>query len=145
MINLETHIKAIMIADDSTRSEALEWIADDPEGLFIDEYREEAREALKDVSKMRTLLIDDLRNINATVIARTFDEGIKALKTERFDILYLDHDLADIDDRKTGYGIMNFLEENRHLLPTKIVLVTANPVGRVKMQVVIDLLYKGNV
>lgn len=92
----------------------------------------------------KILLIDDLRVIpEATMIARTFEAGMYALKNEGpFDRLYLDHDLGDEDDKKTGYGIICFLEENPAFLPKEIVLVTANPVGRVKMQTVIDRLYK---
>lgn len=90
---------------------------------------------------MKTLLIDDLRNIKADVIARTYDEGIKALQSQHFNILYLDHDLGDTDENKTGYGIMVFLEENPKYLPNKIILVTANPVGRNRMQLVIDKIY----
>lgn len=91
---------------------------------------------------MNILLIDDLRNIKADVIARTYDEGIKALQSQHFDILYLDHDLGDIDENKTGYGIMVFLEENPKYLPDKIILITANPVGRIRMQNIIDKIYK---
>lgn len=91
---------------------------------------------------MKTLLIDDLRDIKADVVARTYDEGINALQNlGPFDVLFLDHDLGEADPAATGYGIMNFLEANPELLPKKIVLVTSNPVGRQNMQVVIDRLY----
>lgn len=101
--------------------------------------------------RMNVLLIDDIRNsdfievsygVRPTAEARTFDEGIKALETGKWDILYLDHDLAEVDMAKTGYGIMNFLEANPQFLPKEIVLVTSNPVGRRQMQVVIDKLYR---
>jgi hypothetical protein len=92
---------------------------------------------------MKTLLIDDLRDINCDVVARTFEEGIEALKSQGpFDTLYLDHDLGDVERGHNGYGIMCFLEENQEFLPKEIVLVTSNPVGRKNMQVVIDKLYK---
>lgn len=91
---------------------------------------------------IKTLLIDDVRNIEATKIARTFDEGISALKEEVWDILYLDHDLAEEDPKKTGYGIMCFLEENKQYLPKEIILVTSNPVGRKQMEVIINKLYE---
>lgn len=104
---------------------------------------------------MKILLIDDARdidyinrgwNVKVTHVARTFAEGIKALKENGpFDILLLDHDLDSFDEEKnelTGYMIMIFLEQNLHLLPKKVELVTSNPVGRAKMQVVIDKLYK---
>jgi hypothetical protein len=91
---------------------------------------------------MRYLLIDDMRNILCHRIARTFDDGVKALKEEGpWTALYLDHDLGDPDPAKTGYGIMCFLEANPEYLPERIVLVTSNPVGRDNMQVVIDKLY----
>lgn len=90
---------------------------------------------------MKALLIDDMRTMTVDRIARTYDDGISALKESQWDILYLDHDLGDEDPHKTGYGIMLFLEENKEYLPKEIVLVTANPVGRIKMQVVIDQLY----
>lgn len=103
---------------------------------------------------MRYLLIDDLREFGTSNIplpkegdewdhAYTFDEGHFALALNGpWDVLYLDHDLGEEDPRKTGMGIMNFLEENPAFLPKKIVLVTSNPVGRAQMQVVINKLYK---
>ncbi len=92
---------------------------------------------------MKTLLIDDLRNIPASVIARTYDDGIYALQNAGpFDILYLDHDFGDPDPHKTGYGIMCWLEANPAYLPGKIELVTKNPVGRQQMEVIIKRLYK---
>lgn len=104
---------------------------------------------------MRVLLIDDMRDIlmvhdwrknghfEIGLSARNFDEGIKALKEDGpWDILYLDHDLGDPSPYKTGYDIMCFLEANPEFLPDSIQLVTSNPVGRQKMQVVIDKLYK---
>lgn len=109
---------------------------------------------------MKTLLIDDMRNIKADVIARTFEEGIKALRTGgQFDILFLDHDLGGTDGHGTeipvtiegelympnGYGIVCFLENHTHLLPKKIELVTSNPVGRKNMQVVINKLYRDKI
>jgi hypothetical protein len=103
---------------------------------------------------MRTLLIDDLRDVDfvnhnwvveVTDVARTFADGINALKAGSIDILLLDHDLACFDDdgnELTGYKVMLFLEEHPEYLPKRIVLVTSNPVGRAKMQVVIDKLFQ---
>ena len=91
---------------------------------------------------MKSLLIDDLRNIAADRIARTYDEGILALQEGPWEILYLDHDFGDPDERKTGYGIMCWLEANPEYLPGRIQIVSANPVGRKNIQVVIDRLYR---
>lgn len=96
----------------------------------------------------RTLLIDDVRTLKAHRIARTYDEGIKALTEESWDILLLDHDLGCFDENGrewTGYDILCFLEENPHYLPiTDIRIVSANPAGRERMQKVIDVLYCKN-
>jgi len=109
---------------------------------------------------MKSILIDDIRSIDADVICRTFETGINALKTlDPFGILYLDHDLGQLDDdgndlfcmidghpyRANGYGVVCFLENNPQFLPIEIRIVSSNPVGRKKMQAVIDKLYKENV
>jgi len=39
---------------------------------------------------------------------------------------------------KNGYGIMCFLEANPQFLPEEIIIVSSNPVGRNRMQTVID-------
>ncbi len=59
---------------------------------------------------MKTLLIDDFRTLNVDYIARTFDEGIKSRQSQNWDVLYLDHDLGEEDPKKTGYGIVCWLE-----------------------------------
>lgn len=93
----------------------------------------------------RTLLIDDVRTLNADRIARTYDEGIAALQEESWDTLLLDHDLGCFDENGreyTGYDVMCFLEENPQYLPLlDIRIVSANPVGRDRMQRIIDVLY----
>lgn len=92
---------------------------------------------------MRVLLIDDLRDLpQVNRVARTFDEGIKALKEGPWDFLLLDHDYGDPDPAKNGEGIMKFLEENTQYLPGSIHFVTGNPVGRQRMEVIRKRLYK---
>lgn len=109
---------------------------------------------------MRVLLIDDLRDLDYVVgsylgkdtndllgvVERTYDGGIAALKNGPWDVLFLDHDLGDYENgvERTGYNVVCFLEENPEFLPKKIILVTSNPVGRMKMQAVIDKLYGEN-
>jgi len=95
---------------------------------------------------MRILLIDDKRDLTANRVARNYDQGIVALQQEKWDLLLLDHDLGDFshDKEKTGYDILLFLEENPQYLPKGIQIVSSNPVGRQRMQVVIDKLYGGS-
>ena len=98
---------------------------------------------------LRTLLIDDIRNFNVDRVCRTYEDGINALKSEKWDILYLDHDLGDsyedsegVHRELTGYSIMCWLEEHPEHLPGEIEFVTANPVGRDKMMAVRRKLYE---
>jgi response regulator of citrate/malate metabolism len=88
---------------------------------------------------MKDLLIDDVRNFGCCKTVRTYDEAINALKEEKWDVVYLDHDLGY--DPKTGYDILCWLEQNLQYLPGKIVIVSMNPSGRERMQLVIDKLY----
>lgn len=88
---------------------------------------------------MKILVIDDIRTFaEAEYHARTYAEGIDALTEEEWDILYLDHDLGE---DKSGYDVLCFLEEYPEYLPGEIQLVTANPVGRMRMVQVINKLY----
>ena len=97
---------------------------------------------------MQVLLIDDQRNavfisitygIEVTKIAKDFESGIEALKSQKWDLLLLDHDLNSYVDgiEKTGYDIMLWLEVNPVHMPSEIHLVTANPVGAARMRSVI--------
>lgn len=91
---------------------------------------------------MRTLLIDDIRNLPADRVARTFEDGIEALKNEGpWELLLLDHDLGQ-EDGKDGTGIVNFLEQNTSCMPKEVRIVSSNPVGRNRMQLVINKIYK---
>jgi len=93
----------------------------------------------------RCLLIDDIRDLAADVIARNYFEGIKQLKLNGpWDLLLLDHDLASFIDSKeyTGYDIMCWLEGNQEYLPSEIICVSSNPVGAQRIKTVIDRLYR---
>lgn len=102
---------------------------------------------------MRILLIDDERTIEGvTKVARTFDEGIRALLEGNWDLLYLDHDLSDFVGsdlvRKpegktewTGYDVMCWLEQFSVHLPKSIVIVSSNPSGAQRIGLVIQKLY----
>jgi hypothetical protein len=94
----------------------------------------------------RILAVDDMRECKgATVLARTYQEGNDLLfKMGPWDELWIDHDLGcyDVNGRETtGYDILCNLEA---LWPTfrvdKIVLLTSNGPGRLKMQQVIEKL-----
>jgi hypothetical protein len=103
----------------------------------------------------RVLLIDDVRTeVNLPqhaqsidMIARNYWAGIDALLyLPKWDLLLLDHDLSSFNPgdgkERTGYDIMCWLEEFTAYLPGEIEIVSANPVGRKRMQLVIEKLYK---
>lgn len=76
---------------------------------------------------IKTLLIDDMRNIDVDVIARNGKAGLQILDLMGgIETLYLDHDLGD--------GISGYRVACRALelgnMPSTVVLVTSNPVGR---------------
>lgn len=92
----------------------------------------------------RTLLIDDSRNFKVDKTVRTYTTAIEALKEEIWGIVYLDHDLGYyIDgDSRTGYDILCWLELNPQYLPKKIEIVSLNPSGRERMELVLERLYR---
>ena len=95
---------------------------------------------------MSSLAIDDKRDIKCDKIARNYDDGIKYLQEKVWDVLYLDNDLGQVKKNgkeKSGYKVLCWLEENPHHLPKQIILVTQNPVERVRMTKLINKLYGG--
>lgn len=87
------------------------------------------------------LLIDDERTYGADIVARTYKAGLAVLRTKEITHLYLDHDLGG---NKTGYDLLKEAL-NYALLPNKITLVTANPVGLINMKAfLIDCGYKSS-
>ncbi len=56
--------------------------------------------------------------------------------------LSLDHDLGIIDpktlEEETGYDVLVWLEENIEYMPDKVVIHTDNPVGRRRMNLVLE-------
>lgn len=93
----------------------------------------------------KILLIDDKRSLSGARIARTFAEGIAALQEEHFDVLYLDHDLADFTGEGgrelTGYTVACWLEENTQHLPGNVVLVSDNTVGQNRIRLALEKFY----
>ena len=86
------------------------------------------------------LVIDDERDIKADLVCRTYESGIAALRANKIDTLYLDHDLGQ-KHGKDGYGIACFLERNAEHRPRIIIIVSQNPVGVQKIQSAIEPFY----
>jgi hypothetical protein len=89
------------------------------------------------------LYVDDIRNPPfPAVVARSYAEAISMLESTEFEIISLDHDLACFDgDRElTGYDVAIWLEERAHsgIAVPEIRIHSANPVGRARIQSVID-------
>lgn len=90
------------------------------------------------IKQARWLLIDDIRNIQGVdKVARTYEEGLSAILNEGpWDCIIFDHDLGDEQTpERTGYDLMCVLERHPELIPNNIILVTQNPVGFKKMNI----------
>lgn len=85
--------------------------------------------------------------------AKTAAEAIELLKTGNVEEASLDHDLAwehypaaEVDEKdykeQTGYSVVCWMEENNVWPPNGTRVHSMNPVGREKMQKVIDKAYK---
>ena len=70
-------------------------------------------------------------------IVVTAQEAIKDLTENKYDILFLDHDLGGTtfapSDENSGYGVAKFLEQNPKYKPNLIILHSLNPQGRTAM------------
>ena len=91
---------------------------------------------------MKTILVDDIRDLKADVICRTFNEGYDRLYLEKFDILYLDHDLG-CWELKTGRDLNGaLLLERLYMaeikLPGTIHLISDNPVGKARQKAFLE-------
>ena len=104
----------------------------------------------------KILLIDDQRTIDQVHkftkavyesyrirVCRNYAYGKNTLLHNRYDILYLDHDLGDFRDGKeyTGMDILKLIQSGDVIKPNKIVLVTSNASVRQSMQLIIDKIY----
>ena len=72
------------------------------------------------------LLVDDLRDLPADIIARNFTAGKLLLENFTWDTLLLDHDLGE---DPTGYDLINFAITG-NFVPKEVIIVSSNPVGR---------------
>lgn len=84
---------------------------------------------------MRTILIDDLRNIQADVTCRTAAAAYPILESQSFDCYYFDHDLGSTKPGTSGYDILKWALMNEYIPVGAVVhLVTMNPVGNQNMK-----------
>ncbi len=87
---------------------------------------------------MKHLLIDDFRTFSVDKICRDYESGVDVLKKERWDVLWLDHDLGC---DKTGYDVITFLENHPDLRPKIVICISENPCGRDRINSVIKKMY----
>ena len=88
----------------------------------------------KDLGTTTSIVIDDIRNINATTVCRTPAQAYKELSAKKYDIYYFDHDIGFTEPGTSGYDILTWALENNHVKENCIVnLVTMNVVGIEKM------------
>lgn len=101
------------------------------------------------MDKFNALWIDDERPLPddddtmAWTSARSFHEAILKLELLEFDYVSFDHDLASFYGHKemTGYDVALWLVQRKidgHHVPTQFNVHSANPVGRDRIQGVIE-------
>lgn len=77
----------------------------------------------------KILLVDDFRFLPDCDIARSGEDALRVINTEKYDVIIMDHDLGE---GMTGYEMVNkALEEG--ILPPRVQFITNNPVGRENM------------
>jgi CheY-like chemotaxis protein len=105
------------------------------------------------MTTVRILLIDDKKmpsevGYEVTKVARDFNSGIAALIDGSWDLLLLDHDLADFTgpdgEERKGWHVIRWLArpENRKYIPGKIICVSYNPEGVRDIEDAINKLYR---
>lgn len=93
----------------------------------------------------RRLWVDDLRDPPGDGIgfdiARTYNEAIKLLNTNRYDVAYFDHDLADFSGpngrEMTGDDVALYIAQMKrdgHPVPYEYHILTDNAAGRNKLE-----------
>jgi len=80
------------------------------------------------------LLIDDERNLNTEVVARTAEAGRKLLAAGGWECVCFDHDLGS---KESGYDVLIWGLEHGYI-PRRVQLVTSNPVGRQNMRAALE-------
>lgn len=95
---------------------------------------------------MRVFLDDERTPPDGWTLVRWPEEAIALLKTGQVEALSLDHDLGDLDDRRTGYTVLQWLEEavftSGFSPPAEITVHSANSSARQKMLLAIGSIRK---
>lgn len=100
--------------------------------------------------KMRILILEDNQErvrqfmqkfVSAVVLCvEDADECIALLKTEKWDVLFLDHDLGgeeyvdSFSDEKTGYTVAKWLSKHTDRTPKHVFIHSLNSIGALNIQ-----------
>ena len=90
---------------------------------------------------MKIYLDDERKAPTGWKLVKTPKEAIKYLKTNKVTDISLDHDLGDDDGIGTGYDVILWIEKQvvmKNFKPPKIIVHTANPSARRKMEGGVD-------
>ncbi len=99
------------------------------------------------------LFVDDIRSApdKSWDIARSFIEAINLLTLNNYEVVSLDHDLGDINNaegrERTGYDVLMWMLDRKYTgsayVPETVIVHTANPPARLKMQGIVDRYWYG--
>ena len=92
---------------------------------------------------MKLYLDDERKPPEGWVVIKSAEMAIRLLKKGIVSAIRLDHDLGR---KKTGYDVLQWMEKavvtEGFIPPAKIMIHTANPVGRAKMEQAIESIRK---
>lgn len=108
----------------------------------VDTYSQRIRkEFLPDMNKVKVYLDDERKAPEGWQSVKSAEMAISLMKKGVVDEISLDHDLGR---KKTGYDVLLWVEQEmrKGFIPPVIHIHTANPVGRMKMELALDSIYK---
>jgi CheY-like chemotaxis protein len=76
-------------------------------------------------------------NENTLVFVETANDAIEKLKSQKWDCLFLDHDLGEETEDSNpgnGYEVAQWLANHAEHKPNEIIIHSANPVGSTRMK-----------
>lgn len=90
------------------------------------------------------LWVDDSKPCpHGCAVARTYDDALRLLRHFDYDVLYLDHDLGDEQiPERTGFHLLKQLIADRRL-PPRVECISWNPVGKARIEALLEDYYGG--
>ena len=80
------------------------------------------------------LWVDDCKEApEGMAVARTYDDAVRMCRQFRYSKIYLDHDLGEAGDLRTGLRLLRQLRREG-ICPPAMECISLNPVGRANIE-----------